>query len=59
MDRQLVFLKACPKCSGDLVLDGDMWGKHFRCLQCGLMKDVDKVSGQGSNVILSEELEAA
>ena len=35
----MMFLKACPKCRGDLVLDKDVYGVYVRCLQCGLMRD--------------------
>lgn len=36
----MMFLKACPKCEGDLLLGGDMYGRYVKCLQCGFMKDV-------------------
>jgi hypothetical protein len=38
--RDIMFLKSCPKCGGDLVLDGDMYGRYFKCLQCGLVRDI-------------------
>lgn len=28
-------LKACPKCLGDLVLQRDLGGDYYACLQCG------------------------
>lgn len=29
------FLKACPRCSGDLVFDEDDEGAFLMCVQCG------------------------
>ncbi len=37
----MMFLKACPKCHGDLDLDQDVYGTFVRCLQCGLLKDAN------------------
>lgn len=37
----MVFLKACPKCSGDVTLDRDRYGQYLECLQCGMVRDVD------------------
>ena len=37
----MMFLKACPKCRGDLLLRGDVYGSYVTCLQCGFMKDVE------------------
>ena len=34
-------LKGCPKCRGDLFFEEDFYGSYFRCLQCGLMMDLD------------------
>ena len=33
------FLKRCPKCVGDLVLQSDQYGRFLCCLQCGFIKD--------------------
>ena len=30
------WLRACPKCGGDLELQLDITGAYVRCLQCGL-----------------------
>ena len=30
------WLKACPKCSGDLKLQPDLMGVYVACVQCGL-----------------------
>ena len=28
-------LTACSRCCGDLLLERDIWGEHYVCLQCG------------------------
>ena len=30
------WLKACPKCGGDLKLQPDIAGEYVECVQCGL-----------------------
>ena len=32
---------ACPKCSGDLQLRRDIYGRFVNCFQCGLQQDPD------------------
>lgn len=34
------WLKQCPKCSGDLYIDKDMYGTSITCLQCGRRREV-------------------
>ena len=36
----MLFLKACRKCRGDIMLDSDIYGEYARCLQCGLLTDL-------------------
>lgn len=31
----MLLLKQCPKCSGDLFVERDLYGNALRCLQCG------------------------
>lgn len=38
----MVFLKACPRCKGDIYLDQDAYGSFLKCLQCGYHKDAIK-----------------
>jgi hypothetical protein len=40
----MVWLKACPRCKGDLFLDEDNYGKFQSCLQCGYMRDLSHAS---------------
>ena len=30
-----VFLRACPRCGGDMFLKDDLYGPYRSCLQCG------------------------
>ena len=36
----MFFLKACPKCHGDLYLERDGYGAYIERLQCGLLRDL-------------------
>ncbi len=36
----MVYLKACPKCGGDMVVDKDTYGRYLDCIQCGLHDDL-------------------
>jgi len=40
LDQEMMFLKACPRCRGDLVLEEDMYGRYIACLQCGFIRDI-------------------
>jgi len=31
----MVRFKACPRCHGDLILERELDGTHWSCLQCG------------------------
>lgn len=31
----MIYLKACPKCKGDLTDSEDEFGAYTRCFQCG------------------------
>jgi hypothetical protein len=39
----MVLLKRCPKCSGDLFLERDIYGSNLRCLQCGKTLNRDEI----------------
>lgn len=32
-----LYLKACPRCHGDIALDDDQFGRYMECLQCGFL----------------------
>ena len=56
----MIFLKACPKCNGDIILDSDIYGRYAKCLQCGSIRDIfDKYERVRHNPQSAEELEAA
>lgn len=36
----MLWLKSCPRCGGDLVLERDRYGPYIYCVQCGHELDV-------------------
>ncbi len=36
----MLYLKTCPRCSGDMYLDRDLYGPFKECLQCGYIMDI-------------------
>ena len=42
-----IFLKQCPRCSGDLSTDSDQYGSYVHCLQCGYTADIKQSSAAG------------
>ncbi len=38
----MLFFKGCPKCHGDMYVDRDVYGTFIECLQCGLLRDVER-----------------
>ena len=36
----MVYLKGCPRCSGDLTDGQDAAGAYLACIQCGFMQDL-------------------
>ena len=56
----MLFLKACPKCHGDMYLDRDVYGTFIECLQCGLLRDVARSeisNGDSAPPLVGELLE--
>ena len=35
-----IWFKACPRCSGNIKIAADMYGRYRQCLQCGFMEDL-------------------
>lgn len=35
----MMWLKACPRCGGDLFMDSDYYGHFVCCIQCGVTLD--------------------
>lgn len=33
----MLYLKACPRCHGDIKFERDMYGHYLECLQCGFL----------------------
>ena len=40
----MLYLKACPRCQGDLHTNRDIYGSYRECLQCGYMVDEEKTN---------------
>jgi hypothetical protein len=61
----MIWLKECPRCQGDLILDQDHYGKYKTCVQCGYLRDVVETAANeasaptGTNWGLSVQLAAA
>ena len=55
----MILLKGCPKCRGDLIIDRDAFGRYFKCLQCGLLKDMTEGYETAINTDPDRESEAA
>ena len=45
--QRTVWLKACPRCSGDLALHDDEDGPNRVCLQCGYVQYLSRRPGVG------------
>ena len=39
-------IQICPRCSGSMYADRDIYGEYRICLQCGYMVDVAKPAYQ-------------
>ena len=37
----MFYFKACPKCSGDLHFERDVYGAFFKCFQCGRIVEAE------------------
>ena len=38
--REMMLLRACPRCGGDLYVTEDVYGSFHQCMQCGHIQDV-------------------
>ena len=36
----MLYLKSCPRCSGDMYMDRDAYGSYRQCFQCGYVRDL-------------------
>ena len=48
---EMLALKGCPRCGGDLHSNRDIYGEYRECLQCGMMQDIPKRSRLFTQVI--------
>jgi|ETN01SMinimDraft_4_1059930.scaffolds.fasta_scaffold42070_2 DNA-directed RNA polymerase subunit M/transcription elongation factor TFIIS len=37
----MIFFRACPRCSGDMHVNRDIYGDYKECLNCGNMQDLE------------------
>ena len=47
MEREgelMLQLKSCPKCSGDLAVDRDIYGWFRQCIQCSYIQDISEAA---------------
>ncbi len=61
--KAMYWLKACPRCQGDLYRDKDLFGSYVSCLQCGhelnmfeelyLDDPSDRFVGEGVEAVLT------
>ncbi len=51
----MIYLKACPKCQGDMSVAQDMYGHYRQCVQCGCLIDLQKESSVKAELIEAEE----
>ena len=49
----MFWFKNCPRCSGDLFEDRDLYGAFITCMQCGFTRDVPS-DHRGTLLITSE-----
>tara|TARA_B100001013_G_C24472987_1_gene388185 strand:- start:292 stop:525 length:234 start_codon:yes stop_codon:yes gene_type:complete len=48
LQEMMLYLKACPRCQGDVKYESDVYGKFLECLQCGFLISSHKVEPRGS-----------
>ena len=48
----MYWFKQCPRCSGDLVVEDDVYGIFVSCMQCGMCKDVASAEIDPSKISL-------
>ena len=56
--EQMLDLKSCPRCKGDMHTNRDFYGEYRECLQCGHMQDTERANVRLSK-LLSREKQAA
>ena len=41
----MLYLKACPRCRGDMNTNRDLYGNYKECLQCGHIVELENPKG--------------
>lgn len=56
----MYYFKGCPKCKGDLYEEEDFYGSYFKCLQCGVIIDIEtREMGAAKKIAAAKEKLAA
>ncbi len=45
----MLYLKACPRCRGDVKYERDVYGRFLECLQCGFLINSKSEGSQASS----------
>ena len=40
---EMLRLKSCPRCKGDVLLEKDKYGWYEQCLQCSYLRDMETI----------------
>lgn len=54
----MLYLKACPRCRGDVKYERDVYGRYLECLQCGFLLS-SKTEGNTASSEKSTKVKAA
>jgi len=49
--------RSCPRCDGDIFIDGDLYGWFEHCIQCGYDRDLRNTVKLGQQQAYSEKKE--
>jgi len=49
-------LKKCPRCGGNMFIDGDIYGWYEKCLQCGYCCELRGLGGLPRNSVQKDEM---
>ena len=47
--------KSCPRCSGDIFIEGDIDGWYEECLQCGWLREFESLAELEKSLSSQEE----
>ena len=50
--------KSCPRCEGDVFLDGDLYNWYEQCFQCGYIRDLKNMDEFNELIVESRKKRA-